>query len=97
MDLNLRLPAKQRGGSMKVSGYLAFALLALAIGEAAVINYLFHHRAMQFNVSAIHQGMTRVQQPDTVISPDSDAYAIHAFPSDREVCTFADTLCYIKI
>jgi hypothetical protein len=93
---NLRPPVKQRGGSVTVNQYLVIALLALAIGEAAVINYLYHHRTIQLNVSAIQQ----VQQATTltpILTPEQDMYVMHTFPSGRTSCDGSNTICYIRI
>jgi hypothetical protein len=47
----------QRGGSFTVSGYIALALLALVVLEAAEIRHLFKHRVIE-----IHMSVFRGQQ-----------------------------------
>lgn len=88
---------RQRGSAGTVSVYLALALLALSIGEAVVINHLFHHRVIQIQFRASANQPTQLQLPDTVVTPDSGAYITHAFPAGRETCDADDTICYIRI
>lgn len=74
---------------------LTVALLVLAVGEAVLINYLYRYRVIEIQFPAAQNH--RVELPETVIRPlDPDEYVTHAFP-DGEVCTFANTICYIRI
>lgn len=45
---------KQRGGVVNV--WVTLTLLALALGEAAVIRHLLAHRAIQIVMPALHAG-----------------------------------------
>jgi hypothetical protein len=74
---------KQRGGTVTLSQWLALLLLALCVGEAATINYLYQHRTVRFVVGTN--------------KPVSDDYTMHAFPADRTVCTYTNTICWIRI
>jgi hypothetical protein len=83
---------KQRGGSMKVNGYLALVLLALAVAEVAMISHLYRHRTIQ------------VTMPNPYTKTDgkagdsrTDWGVVHSFPAGRPVCSFADTICYTRI
>jgi hypothetical protein len=78
-----------------VKGWIAIFLLALCSVEAAAISYLWRHRTIQISMPA--NGMRSIQLPDTVIVPGSDEYVTHTFPEGREVCSFDDTICWIKI
>jgi len=71
----------QRGGAFRVSGYIALALLALAVLEAVQIRYLFAHRKIKISL------------PATLVRPNTDYGVVHIFPPTRTVCTFADTIC----
>jgi hypothetical protein len=90
---------RQRGGSMKVSGYLALALLALAVGEVATIRYLFQHRSIQINFPAAVSPQKRIQTSAAPVEDDTDSdyYVTHIFPPNRTVCSFDNTICYTKI
>ena len=81
---------KQRGGAFRVSGYIALALLALAVLEAAEIRHLFKHRNIEINTSHMHLPATRV-------SKDDDYGVIHAFPEGREVCGAFNTICWQRL
>ena len=70
----------QRGGAFRVSGYIALALLALAVLEAVQIQYLLRHRKIEISL------------PVTTIRRN-DYGVVHIFPPTRTVCTFADTIC----
>lgn len=89
-------PSYQKGGGFKVNGYLALFLLALCVAEAAEINYLFHHRVINFDVTEIAPQTQTIVLPETVVTPDSDYYRTRTFPPGRTVCD-AFTICYIKI
>lgn len=80
----------QRGGAFRVSGYIALALLALAVLEAAEIRHLFQHRNIEINTSPMHLPATRV-------SKDDDYGVIHAFPEGREVCDAFNTICWQRL
>jgi hypothetical protein len=79
----------QRGGAFRVSGYIALALLALAILKAAETRHLFRHRNFEIHTSSVHLPPTEIRL--------SDEYSIHAFPEGREVCDGIDTICWIRI
>lgn len=84
---------KQRGGKLRVSGWLSLLLLALAIGEAGYIRYLLKHRqiVIEMNIPAAN-----LELPSTVIKPP-DEYVMHAFPEKRQVCDSFNTICWIRI
>ena len=91
---------KQRGGAFTVSGYIALALVALAILEAGMIRHLYSHRVMSITPNCPAADM---DLPPLVIKghpPDvwqDDAYKTHAFPEKSNVCTRFDTICWIRI
>jgi hypothetical protein len=86
---------KQRGGAFTVSGYIALALVALAIVEAALIRHLYTHRVIQ-----MHVHVADVELPGMQIhgDPNRDYYVTHAFPNKNVSCCDAfNTICYTKI
>jgi hypothetical protein len=80
----------QRGGAFRVSGFIALALLALAVVEAMEIRHLFKHRNIEIHTSS-------VQLPPTEIFPADDYGVIHPFPEGREVCSGFNTICWTRI
>jgi hypothetical protein len=84
---------KQRGGSMKVSGWLTLTLLALSITEVALISHLYKHRTIKIVMP--EPKITKVMIEELPM-PD-DSYSTKSFPVGRHVCTFADTICYTRI
>lgn len=80
---------KQRGGGFTVSGYVALALLALCVSEAAFIRHLYAHRVVHIDM------MSPVSTVEAPVSDDS--YVTHTFPPRRVVCSGFNTICYISI
>lgn len=90
------LPTKQRGGKLRVSGWLALLLLALAAGEAVVIDKLMEQNNHLHLQLLYHNMMT---ETPTRIGPDADAYVTHCFPQDESdcVCGSLGFVCYTSI
>jgi hypothetical protein len=83
---------KQRGGAFRVSGYIALALLALAVLEAAEIRHLLKHRNIEIYMKQVQEA---IQFYST--DPADDYGVVHTFPPKRQVCTYNDTICYNRI
>jgi hypothetical protein len=89
----------QRGGAFTVSGWIAMALLSLAVAEGVYIRHLQDTLRQRFLHNFFHVG-TPLQLPTTEIhgpSPKDDEFSFHAFPETREVCDGFNTICWIRI
>ncbi len=63
--------------------------------------YLMRHRSIVISFPAA-RAVSTMQLPTMTVrgteNPgDADAYETHAFPPGRQVCTFANTICWVKI
>jgi hypothetical protein len=84
---------RQHGGAFRVSGYIALALLALAVLEAAEIRHLFKHRNIEIALPA-----TQIHAPSSKTANQDDDYGvIHAFPEGLEVCSGFNTICWQRL
>lgn len=96
MAFRITGPARQRGGSFKVSGWLALLMLAVIATEGLLLHEVItenNHLKLQL---VYHNLMS---QPTTTITadPDADKYVTHCLPDDCEVCEFGNNVCFISI
>jgi hypothetical protein len=98
--------APRRPSRLRLIEWLALVLLAIAAGEAALINYLYHHRTITMEVA---QANASDDDDDDAVpipvptpeDPYADVGVVKIWPPDTPaidaVCGLFDSICYTRI
>jgi hypothetical protein len=80
----------QRGGAFRVNGFVALALLAVAVAGSFYGYYQHTHRIIELNFTL------PTHLPAHPAAKD-DYGVTHVFPPERNVCDSFNTICWTRI